>query len=223
MRGIVTDTLEAAIERHELSVTPDQQAKLRRYCELLWSWNEKLNLTRHLDYETFVARDLLDSIQLAKHLSPEERVLDIGSGGGVPGIVVAILRPDLKIWLSDSIEKKTNALTDMVRSLQLKTKVVNSRLQDLLPDRSFDTLTARAVGPLSKLLRWVQPNWSQFQQLLLIKGPRWIEERGDARHRGLLKGLELRKLDSYPMPGTESESVILSVTKKSRAPGRRRS
>lgn len=210
-RALVTGTLEEAIARHELDVAPEQVDQLRRYCELLWAWNEKLNLTRHLDFEKFVARDLIDSMQLAEFLQSKERVLDIGSGGGVPGMVIAILRPDVKIWLSDSLEKKTNALTDMVRELELPCKVINSRVQDLLKKRKFDTLVARAVGPMSKLLGWVAPHWSQFDRLLLIKGPRWVEERGEARHRGLLKTLELRKLKGYPMPGTESESVILSI------------
>ena len=206
-------TLEAAIQSHGLTVPPDQQRQLEDYCQLLWAWNKKLNLTRHLDYETFVARDLMDSLQLAEFLREGERVLDVGSGGGVPGIVVSILRPDVKVWLSDSIEKKTKALDDIVRELELKSRVINSRVQELLPKKEFDTLVARAVGPLSKLLRWVAPHWSRFDRLLLIKGPRWIEERGDARHRGLLQDLELRKLKSYPMPGTESESVILQVTR----------
>lgn len=208
------DTLEAAIQRHELTVSPAQQEQLDRYCQLLWAWNEKLNLTRHLDYETFVARDLVDSIHLAEFLNDGERVLDVGSGGGVPGIVLAILRPDVKVWVSDSIEKKTKALADMVRELGLNTRVINSRVQDLLPKKDFDTLVARAVGPMSKLLRWVAPYWNRFDRMLLIKGPRWVEERGDARHRGLLQDVELRKLKSYPMPGTESESVILSVSER---------
>lgn len=209
-------TLEEEIARHELDVPPEQVEQLKSYCDLLWAWNEKLNLTRHLDFEKFVARDLVDSMQLAEFLREKERVLDIGSGGGVPGIVIAILRPDLKIWLSDSIEKKTNALADMVRELELRCKVINSRVQDLLPKRKFDTLVARAVGPLPKLLGWVAPHWSQFDRMLLIKGPRWIEERGEARHRGLLKSLELRKLRGYPMPGTDSESVILSIGAESK-------
>lgn len=207
-------TFEEALQSHGLSIPAEQMAQLQEYATLLWGWNEKLNLTRHLDYETFVARDVIDSMQLAECFEAGENVLDVGSGGGVPGIVVAILRPDIKMTVSDSIEKKTKALADMVEKLELKTQVINSRVQDLLPKQKFDTLVARAVGPTSKILRWVQPHWANFHRLVLIKGPRWTEERGDARHHGLLKSLDLRKLKSYPMPGTESESVILSITRK---------
>ena len=127
----MTGTLEEAIARHELDVDPQKVEQLKRYCELLWAWNEKINLTRHLDFEKFVARDLVDSMQLAEFLQAKERVLDIGSGGGVPGMVISILRPDVKIWLSDSLEKKTYVLSDMVRELELPCKVINSRVQDL--------------------------------------------------------------------------------------------
>lgn len=210
----MTKTLDAALANHEIEIPTLQRETLARYCELLWEWNQKLNLTRHLDFDTFVSRDVVDTVQLAAFIQPQERVLDIGSGGGVPGLVLAILRPEVIVTVSDSIEKKTKVLEDMVKRLGLRTKVVTARVQDLLPKRKYDTLTARAVGPTSKILRWVSPHWSRFDRLLLIKGPRWIEERKDARHQGLMNHVELRKLAAYPMPGTESESVILSFTVK---------
>jgi len=210
----VPESLEAALAKHQIEVSQQQCEQLKQYCELLWSWNEKINLTRHTDFDTFVARDLLDTVQLAEFIEPKQRVLDFGSGGGVPGIVLAIIRPEVIVTVSDSIEKKTKVLEDMVKQLGLRTKVVNSRVQDLLPKRKYDTLVARAVGPTSKILRWIIPHWSRFDQMLLIKGPRWTEERKEARHLGLMNTVELRKLASYPMPGTESESVILSFTRK---------
>lgn len=203
--------LQQSLERHQLDLSREQCDALTTYCRSLWEWNEKLNLTRHLDYDTFVARDVIDSMQLAEVLTPNETVLDVGSGGGVPGVILGILRPDVHISLCDSIQKKTRALEDIVARVGIDANVITGRVQDLLPGRHFDTLVARAVGPLPKLLRWTQPHWDSIGRLVLIKGPRWVEERSDARHRGLMKGLELRKLKSYPMPGTESESVILSI------------
>lgn len=209
-----SEDLSAALNKYGIDIPSEQQAMLHRYCDLLWEWNQKLNLTRHTDFDTFVSRDLWDTVQLSSWIEDGERVLDVGSGGGVPGLVLAILRPRVIVTVSDSIEKKTRALEDMVKRLGLQTQVANSRVQDLLPRRKYDTLIARAVGPTHKILRWVSPFWSRFRRMLLIKGPNWVTERKEARHRGVMNDVELRKLSSYPMFGTESESVILSFIRK---------
>lgn len=210
------DSLAAALADQQIELSPDVAHQLQRYCELLWAWNEKLNLTRHTTYELFVGRDLNDCLQLAKLLAPGESVLDVGSGGGVPGIVLAILRPDLEISVCESVGKKSAVLADLVEKLELPVPVYALRAEEAVIDERFDTLVARAVGPLWKILTWFGPHWSSFGRLLAVKGPRWVEERGEARHRGLLRGMELRRLVSYPMAGTESESVVLEICAKSK-------
>ena len=72
----------------------------------------------------------------------------------------------------------------------------------------------RAVARLTKMLGWLKPHWGSFKRLLIVKGPAWVEERGEARHRGLMRDLALRKLTSYPMPGTDSQSVLLQICPK---------
>jgi 16S rRNA (guanine527-N7)-methyltransferase len=203
------DTLPDALARHQIELPPAQIELLGRYCGLLWEWNSKLNLTRHTDFEKFVARDLADSLAFAEFLGQGEKVLDVGSGGGVPGVVLAIVRPDLEITLSESVGKKARALADIVARLGLKIPVHPGRAEDLLAKRRFDTLVIRAVARLTKLLEWLKPHWSAFGRMLVLKGPAWVEERGEARHHGLMHGLALRKLKTYPLPGTESESVLL--------------
>ena len=204
-------SLAEVLAQHQLELSADQVSLLEKYSQALWRWNEKLNLTRHTDYEKFVSRDVLDSQQLSQLLEPGEEVLDIGSGGGVPGVILAILRPDLEVSLCESVGKKAAALEAIVRELALPTPVHRARAEDVLEDLRFDVLTARAVGPLWKICTWLQPHWHSFDRLLAIKGPRWPEERGEARHRGLLNRVELRKVVSYPMPDTDSESVILKI------------
>jgi 16S rRNA (guanine527-N7)-methyltransferase len=88
------------------------------------------------------------------------------------------------------------------------------RAEDLLAVRAFDTLTARAVAPLTKLLTWFEPYWGAFDRLLAVKGPSWVEERHEAREQSLMKNLQLRKLETWPLPGTDSESVLLEIRPK---------
>jgi len=192
--------------------TTDEQAKrLDQYRRLLWSWNERLNLTRHTTLEKFVVRDVVDSYQLGLLLKRRERVLDVGTGGGVPGVVLAILRPDLSVSLCESTQKKARAVEAMVAEMGLAVPVFATRAEDVLQINTFDSLLGRAVASLSKLLTWLAPHWEAFDRLLLIKGPGWVEERREARHRGLLRGLELRVAAMYRTPLTGAENVILSV------------
>jgi 16S rRNA (guanine527-N7)-methyltransferase len=205
-------SLAGTIDDYQLQgITPPMQQQLDQYCQLLWSRNRHLNLTRHTDYEKFVSRDLLDSIELSSLIPSSMEVLDVGSGGGVPGIVLSIIRPDLEITLSESVTKKAEALNQIIDKLGLPIPVHNSRAESLLDDLRFDLLISRAVGPLWKICHWFQSSWHEFNCMLAIKGPRWVEERIEARQRGLLAGVQLRKAASYPMPGTESESVILKL------------
>lgn len=206
-----SNSLSAALARHAIDLPADAVQSLGRYCAALWEMNEKLNLTRHTDFDKFVSRDVVDSMALEPFLDAGERVLDVGSGGGVPGAILAIVRPDLEVTLSDSVAKKARALEEIVRSAGITARVRHAPAQSLLEENRFDTLTVRAVAPLSKLLTWFAPHWDNFNRLLVIKGPAWVEERAEARAAGLFKSLELRKLTSYPLAGTESESVVLSI------------
>jgi 16S rRNA (guanine527-N7)-methyltransferase len=210
----VTASLNSVLADYAVKLPPDQVQRIDEYCRLLWEWNARLNLTRHADYGTFVSRDVIDSIHLAACLESGESVLDVGSGGGVPGILLAILRPDVQVTLSESVGKKAHALSDIVERLKLPAPVIHGRAEQALVDRYFDSLVARAVGSLAHVLKSVESHWGSIGRLLLIKGPRWVEERKAARHLGLLRGLELRRLATYPMPGTASESVILLVFAK---------
>ncbi len=187
--------------------------RLDAYRELLWQWNQRINLTRHTTFARFVARDVVDSLALGELLQPGERVLDVGTGGGVPGVILAIVRPDLRISLCESTGKKARAVEDIVRQLDLDIRVHHARAEEVLEVHVLDTLVVRAVASLEKLLRWLQDHWNAFDRLLVIKGRSWVEERARARHVGLLKSLELRKSLSYQAPDTRAESVILSIRK----------
>jgi 16S rRNA (guanine527-N7)-methyltransferase len=208
------DSLAAALARHQIELPERQVALLDQYCHLLWEWNDKLNLTRHTDYEKFVGRDVVDSRAIAQFLEQGEKVLDVGTGGGVPGVVLAILRDDLQVALCESVGKKARAVADIVARLGLAVPAHHARAEDLLAAEHFQTLVIRAVARLKKLLEWFQPHWNAFDRLLVLKGPSWVEERGEARHFGLMHELQLRKLTSYPLPGTASESVLLQIAPK---------
>jgi 16S rRNA (guanine527-N7)-methyltransferase len=205
-------TLRKTIDQFQIDVPESAYAPIKHYCQSLWELNKTLNLTRHTSYEKFVTRDLLDSVELAKLIPEHKKVLDVGSGGGVPGILLAILRPDLKMTLAESVGKKALALGEMAEALELKAVIYQCRAEDLLADVGFDYTTARAVGPLKKIGRWFEHVWPSVGKLLAIKGPKWPAEKAEADEANLLKRVDLRVVSEYDVPGVDWKSVILQLT-----------
>lgn len=204
------DSLADAVAWAGLDIAEPHLAALDAYRQQLWDWNERINLTRHTTLAKFAGRDLLDTMQLSKHISQGDRVLDVGSGGGVPGLPLAILRPDLTVSVCDSVGKKARVLEAIVGELALPVTVYPARGEQVLEITTQGVLIARGVASLKKLLTWLRPHWEAFDHLLLVKGKAWVDERGEARHFGLLKGLELRRLATYESP-LVGESVVLRV------------
>ncbi|MGY8768567.1 MAG: 16S rRNA (guanine(527)-N(7))-methyltransferase RsmG [Pirellulales bacterium] len=204
-------SLSEALDKYEVPLPNAIAEKVDRYATTLWEMNKKLNLTRHTTYDKFVARDVIDSVALAGLIRPEEEILDLGTGGGVPGILLAILRPDIQVALCDSVAKKANAVHEIINELELPIPVHHGKGQHVLEDLRFDTVVCRAVAPLKKLLTWVEPHWLSMNKMLVIKGAKWSEERNEARHFGLLNKLELRNAHEYMNPGNDSPSVVLKI------------
>ena len=204
-------SLAETLQQFDIELPTDQIELLDRYRRELWAWNEKLNLTRHTTLEKFVTRDLVDALALERFIESGDRVLDVGTGGGVPGALLAILRPDLEVTLTDSIAKKAKAAAEIVAPLGLDLRVYHGRAELLLEDETFDSLVARAVAPLAKRVRWFGPHWGAFEQLRVVKGRNWTDERREAREAGLMRQIELRRLLTYATPGTDIESVVLRL------------
>jgi 16S rRNA (guanine527-N7)-methyltransferase len=215
--------IAAECTRLGLTMPPGSADGLAAYADRLWSWNEKLNLTRHTDVERFVSRDVADAAAIAPHLAAGERVLDVGTGGGVPGVLLAILRPDLRVELSDSVGKRARAVRAIVEEIGLRPAapiVVHEQAAQAVVTKTaaaggrFDTLVVRAVAPLVKLLGWFEPLCESYGRMLVVKGPRWEEEKGEARHKGFVKRVSVRRAAAWPIRGSDNESVLLEVRRR---------
>jgi len=209
----------AACVRLGIEVPVESMPRLAAYAASLWSWNERLNLTRHTDADTFVARDVGDAAAIAPHLAAGERVLDVGTGGGVPGVILAILRPDLRMELCDSVGKKARAVAEIVKAAGLAVPVHDGAAQQLVAARAsgadrFDTLVVRAVAPLGKLLGWFEPVAAAYGRMLVVKGPRWEEEKASARLEGRGKKVTIRRIASWRTAGRDHDSVLLEIRRR---------
>lgn len=142
---------------------------------LYTEWNEKINVISRKDLENFYERHVLHSLSIAKIISfqKDETVLDIGTGGGFPGIPLAILFPETKFMLADSITKKITVVNEVVNALQLKNVTSKvERAENIKQD--FDYIVTRAVAPMNDLIFWSKNK--NAKKIIALKGGDLKEE-----------------------------------------------
>jgi 16S rRNA (guanine527-N7)-methyltransferase len=126
-------------------------ARFEAYLSLLVKWNARMNLTAIRDPEQIVRRHFAEAIFAAERLPPElHTLLDYGSGAGLPGIPIAICRPDLAVTLAEAQTKKASFLREVVRTLELSVEVWDRRVEELPAARVFDCVTLRAVDRMAE-------------------------------------------------------------------------
>ena len=153
------------------------QQQLRRYVELLATDGVLRGLMGPREVPRLWDRHLLNCAALEPLLPAQVSVADIGSGAGLPGLVLAILRPDLQVVLVEPLLRRTRFLVEVVRELELggRVTVLRSRVEEV-PPRTFDVVTARALAPLTRLLPWCLPLLGPQGELLALKGSRAADE-----------------------------------------------
>lgn len=152
----------------ELSATQSDQ--LIAYLGLLQKWNKAYNLTAVRDPDEMVSRHLLDSLSVLSYIQGEHR-LDVGSGGGMPGVILAIMAPQCSTTLLDSNGKKTRFLTQVRAELGLgNLTVVNSRVEAHQPDNAYDAIVSRAFSSLADFAQLTRHLGSEETRWLAMKG-----------------------------------------------------
>ncbi|MBT8448995.1 MAG: 16S rRNA (guanine(527)-N(7))-methyltransferase RsmG [Gammaproteobacteria bacterium] len=158
--------LACGCDELQLSLTTSQQDALLDYLALLCRWNKAYNLTAIRDPLEMLHKHVLDSLAIVPHITGK-RILDVGSGGGIPGIILAIVRPESEYVLLDSNGKKTRFMTQAKIELGLaNVEVQQNRAESYYPDRLFDSIVSRAFTALDNML-------NLCQHLVLEEGEFW--------------------------------------------------
>jgi 16S rRNA (guanine527-N7)-methyltransferase len=199
----VEQQLKAGIAALGLSLPDGAEAQLLAYLALLEKWNRVHNLTAVRGAERMVSHHLLDSLAAVPFFqaggSDSIRVLDVGSGGGLPGIPLAIARPELQVTLIDSVAKKTAFLLQAKAELGLNNvRVVTGRVEDFRPGTRFDVITSRAFSDLKEFVTLTRHLLEPAGRWLAMKGlmpheeiaymPDWVKV--SANHALVVPGLE---------------------------------
>jgi 16S rRNA (guanine527-N7)-methyltransferase len=201
-----------------MRLSPEQEIRLARYLEHLLEANARMNLTGITDMAAAEIQHVADALTLLAFLPRgPHRLADVGSGGGVPGIVLAIVRGDATVALIESTQKKANFLKHASDRLGLKNVLI-------LPERAeeagrtnlretFDVVTARAVAPLNQLLEWCLPLTKRGGKVLAMKGPKVEEELAAAQKASRLMAGGAVNVHAVTLPGI-SGHVIVEVMKE---------
>lgn len=170
--------LDQGIKDMTLAVTPEQQTRLMGYLQLMNKWNGVYNLTSLRDPQQMVTHHLLDSLAAVPAFAGARNVLDVGAGGGLPGIVLAIVRPDMKVAMIDTVHKKTAFLNQVKAELKLTNVSVHTmKVQDLTASEPFDVITSRAFADLSDFVNWSGHLLAEGGKFIALKGVAPSEER----------------------------------------------
>jgi 16S rRNA (guanine527-N7)-methyltransferase len=228
----VPDFIPTDLQRLGLSICDDMLDTLARYLDLLLDANQRMNLTAIKDPETAWRRLVLDSLTLLPGLEVlepgegepgEPGVIDVGTGGGLPGVPLAIARPDVSFTLLDATGKKVAFLQSCVQSLGLSNvRTIQGRAEALghEPDhrQRYDVATVRAVGKVAEIAEYCLPLVKVGGRMLAMKGSAAEAELADAGDALAVLGAgDLALIDAYP-EGFDSELVVISIIKERPTP-----
>lgn len=206
---------------HSMPLSDGQIDKIKRFVELFLIKNQELNLAKVDSEEEFWIKHIVDSIQFAQFLKLEDgmNVADLGSGGGFPGIILAILFPKIQFTLIDSVQKKMAAVQGFANDLKLANlRAVSGRLEVLGQSseyrEQFDWVTARALAPLPVLLEYAIPFVKRNGFFAAMKGPGYLEEINDADQAMELLKLDYPRAERYELPNELGRRFVLVFEKK---------
>lgn len=150
------DLLIEGLQRMDLKLTDQVIDQLMTYLNLVEKWNRVYNLTAIRERDEMIKLHFLDSLSILNYVQVT-KLLDVGSGAGFPGIVLAITKPELKVTVMDSVNKKTTFMQQVKSELSLKNlDVVNGRVEDYQPTTLFEAITSRAFSNLKNMMSLTQ-------------------------------------------------------------------
>jgi len=209
-RAALAQILERGIAELGLDLSAQQVGQLLDYLALLAKWNGVYNLTSVRDPAQMVTQHLLDSLAAVPAFADASSVLDVGAGGGLPGIVLAIARPQMKVALIDTVHKKTAFLTQVKAELGLANVTVHTaRVEQLQVPHKFDVITSRAFADLSDFVNWSGHLLAPGGQFIALKGVAPAEER-----ERLPEPWKVSELRVLTVPGLNAERHLVFIARQ---------
>lgn len=221
MPDLFRRVLRKGFDELALSINEEKIEKLALYKDMLLSWNEQINLTAILDQEEIAIKHFIDSLAVSRFIDfkKDQKLIDIGSGAGFPGLPIKIIFPEINVTLLDSLQKRCRFLNELIRELGLSgIEAVHGRAeekgQDPLMREEFDFAVARAVTKLPVLVEYCLPFVKEGGIFIAFKGPGVNDETKSAQKAITLLGGRLIENKIFTLPVSKEERSLVLIGKK---------
>lgn len=221
---IFSEELEIKAKQIEIELTKEQIEKYYNYMNLLLEWNEKINLTAIIEPREIILKHFVDSLTIAKYIKDDEKLIDVGTGAGFPGIPVSIVKENTDIVLLDSLNKRINFLEEVKENLKLENiTTIHGRAEEFGKNKNerekYDIATSRAVAPLNILLEYLLPLVKVGGKAICMKGSN-IEEIENAKNALEILGGKIEKTEEITLPNSDIKRNIIIVKKVKNTPSK---
>lgn len=221
---MIKNLLQNYIKDYKITLTENQYEQFQKYFELLVEWNEKMNLTAITDESGVALKHFADSLSLLNFVDIPQNssLVDVGTGAGFPGVVLKIARPDIKLTLIDSLNKRLVFLGEVCAQLGIEAELIHSRAEDGARDEklreSFDFAVSRAVARMNVLSEYCLPYVKVGGAFCAMKGAQANEEFKESLNAINTLGGKLEKKYFFELPENGGERAIAVVRKVKNTP-----
>lgn len=214
-----------AIRQFVPQITEEQQNQFYNYMNMLIEWNNKINLTAITEPDQIILKHFIDSITILKEIDDKSKIIDVGTGGGFPGIPLKIMNNSLEIVLLDSLNKRINFLNEVIQKLKLKNiNSIHFRVeeagQNIKYREKFDVATSRAVASLNILVEYMLPLIKVGGICICMKGSEIEEEIENSKKAIDILGGKIEKIESFTLANTDIKRNIVIIKKIKETPNR---
>ena len=201
-----------------IKINDEQIKKFMNYMNLLLEWNEKINLTAITQPDEVKLKHFVDSLTVLKYINDDDKVIDIGTGAGFPGIPLKIMKGNTKITLLDSLNKRINFLNIVIETLNLRNiQAIHGRAEEIARNKlyreKYDVAVSRAVANLSTLTEYMLPFVKVGGKCICMKGANVNEELERAQNAIKELGGEIERVDNFYLSDNDNERNIIIIRK----------
>ena len=217
--------IKEKLEKINIKIEEKQAENLYKYMNLMLEWNEKINLTAITEPKEVILKHFVDSLTILKFIEKEEKVIDVGTGAGFPGIPLNIMKDDCEYTLLDSLNKRIIFLEEVISNLELRNIItMHARVEEAGKNKKhreqYDIATSRAVAPLNVLLEYLLPLIKVGGKCICMKGSNVEEEINSAKNAIYTLGGEIEKIESITLPDSDISRNIVIIKKIKNTPSK---